>query len=148
MLHLTFYLKIISSLNAITLTLWIGSLFYYILSVQSSVSLLDKTLKSSVLLQNLKKFYQVNGITAVITILCQGILFTSHYLNQSLNWLSYLFLFTIILMIFIHFYGFSNLYQKASRAIRPKSELYKKINNNFKLNLFLGIINIILLNFL
>ncbi len=52
MIHMTFFWKIIISLNSITLSLWIGSLFYYIISVTSSVGLLDNIQKSSIILKN------------------------------------------------------------------------------------------------
>lgn len=146
MIHMTFFWKIIISLNSITLSLWIGSLFYYIISVTSSVGLLDNIQKSSILLQNLKKLYQYNGINSLLTVLFQISLFIHLYIKKVINEVSYLTFLTIILMVILHFYSYSSIYQKAKRAIRPKANLYNKINNILKFICFLGIINITLIN--
>lgn len=147
MAHMNFYWGIITSINSIALSLWIGSLFFYCLSVRSSVGLLDKTLKSSVLLQNLKRIYQLNGFNAFAILICQLILFIHHYFDKTVNWSGYAAIITTILMIILHLYSFTSAYQKANRSIRPKTDLYNKICNIFKLIIFLGIIDILLLNF-
>lgn len=146
MSHVTFDWNVAFALNAIAISLWIGSLFYHVFGLQSSLGLLDQTQKTSVLLQSLKKLFHFNWGNAFIALICQSILFVHQYLNSAINWLSYLTLSIIILMILLQFYGFTTSYRKARRALRPKNSVFNQINKTLKLNILLGILNIILLN--
>lgn len=148
MSHVSLYWEPIAALNDIVLALWVGSLFYHIFGLQPSLGLLDQTQKISVLLQSLKKLFQFNWINAVIALICQGAMFIHLYLSNTANWSNYSDIIIIILMVFVQFYSFTTPYRKARRALRPKGPLFDKINTMLKLNIILGILNLILLNFI
>lgn len=151
MLHLSFYWGLITALNAVVLSLWIGSMFYYCFGLQASLSLLDKTQKTSISLQGLRKLFQFNWINAPIALLCQAAL-AYHQMAHSqtngmiLSWNAIAALLFVFLLIILQFYNFTGNYQKARRSIRPKQEVFHKINTVIKLSILIGILDIILVN--
>lgn len=147
MSHMAFYWNSLSALTILGLALWIGNMFYYVFGLYPSLGLLDPTQKSSVLLQGLKRLSLFSSVSAFLTFTCQVILLIHFYLSHTINWLYYSTLCITLLMLILQFYGFTKAYQKVRRALRPKINMFSKINSLLKYNLILGILDLILMNF-
>ncbi|MDI2113495.1 hypothetical protein [Commensalibacter nepenthis] len=148
MSQIAFYWGPINAVHNIGFTLWIGGIFYYIFGLQSCLSLLDPTQKTSLQLQSLRKLFQFNWIFGVITLVTQAaLLFRNSYDIHSITWSSWAALGLVIVMIILQFSVFTSAYRKARRALRPKPEIFRNINNPLKLIIFLGVISLVLLAF-
>ncbi|MDI2090391.1 hypothetical protein [Commensalibacter oyaizuii] len=139
-----FYWGPICTLHAISMALWIGSIFYYAFGVQSCLSLLDPTQKNSVQLQCLRKLFQFSWISGPIAFITQATLLISPSFKDHTLWAVYGSILLILIMIVMQFYIFTTSYRKARRALRPKPNLFTQINNPLKLIVFLGIIDFVL----
>lgn len=147
MSQIAFYWGPLNAVHNITMALWIGSIFFYIFGLQSCLSLLDPTQRNSVQLQSLNKLFQFNWLNAIIVILTQAaILFLSDGYNIK-HPSAIIAMGIVIIMIILQFIVFTNSYRKARRALRPKPEIFRKINTPLKLIVFLGIIDLALLAF-
>lgn len=144
-----FYWEPIAAIHTITLALWIGSIFYYVFGLQSCLSLLDPTQKTSLQLQSLRKLFQFSWINAFLALITQIAAMGLTLLNTphitAITWSTYAAIIVVFLMFIIQFYVFTTAYRKARRALRPKPAVFTKINTPLKLIVFLGIINWILL---
>ncbi|OUI79270.1 hypothetical protein HK18_01500 [Commensalibacter intestini] len=144
-----FYWEPIAAIHTITLALWIGSIFYYVFGLQSCLSLLDPTQKTSLQLQSLRKLFQFSWINAFLALITQIAAMGLTLLNTphitAITWSTYAAIIVVFLMFIIQFYVFTTAYRKARRALRPKPAVFTKINTPLKLIVFLGIINWVLL---
>lgn len=144
-----FYWEPITAIHTITLALWIGSIFYYVFGLQSCLSLLDPTQKTSLQLQSLRKLFQFSWINAFLALITQiaaiGLTFLNNPNITAITWSTYAAIIIVCLMFIIQFYVFTTAYRKARRALRPKPAVFTKINTPLKLIVFLGIINWVLL---
>lgn len=144
-----FYWEPITAIHTITLALWIGSIFYYVFGLQSCLSLLDPTQKTSLQLQSLRKLFQFSWVNAFLALITQIAAISLTLLNNphiaAITWSTWAAMIIIIVMFIIQFYVFTTAYRKARRALRPKPAVFSKINTPLKLIVFLGIINWVLL---
>ncbi|CAI3930267.1 MULTISPECIES: hypothetical protein [Commensalibacter] len=148
MSQIAFYWGPLTAIHNITIALWIGSIFYYVFGLQSCLSLLDPTQKNSLQLQALRKLFQFNWINGIIVFVTQGVLiFHNDFELSNIAWSAGAALVIIIIMLILQFYVFTTSYSKARRALRPKPEVFRKINTPLKLIVFLGILNLVLLVF-
>lgn len=148
MSQIAFYWGPLTAIHNITISLWIGSIFYYAFGLQSCLGLLDPTQKNSVQLQSLRKLFQFNWINGGIVILTQAaLIFQKSFDVSTITWSVWAAFIITVLMIIVQFYVFTSAYRKARRALRPKPEVFRKINTPLKLIVFLGIINLVLLAF-
>lgn len=148
MSQIAFYWGPLTAIHNITIALWIGSIFYYVFGLQSCLSLLEPTQKNSVQLQSLRKLFQFNWINGGIVVLTQAaLIFQKKSDISTITWSLWAALIITFLMIILQFYVFTNAYRKARRALRPKPEVFRKINMPLKFIVFLGIINLVLLAF-
>lgn len=148
MSQIAFYWGPINAVHHISFAFWIGSMFYYIFGLQSCLSLLDPTQKTSLQLQGLRKLFQFSWIFGVTTLLTQALLlFSNSFDIHTITWSAWAALTIIVIMIILQFSVFTSAYRTARRALRPKPEVFRKINNPLKLIIFLGIIDLVLLAF-
>lgn len=132
----------ILAVHIVSFVTWIGGNIFICIALFSSLKLLDKTSRSSVLLQSLKRYF-IGVFHALITLFITGALLIYHigpHAFESKGIIGMAVLAILIALIFIKTY--LGPFKKASRSIRPQDETFLSIRKQFLIIVLLGIIAI------
>ncbi|MDG6094842.1 hypothetical protein LOC54_06915 [Acetobacter sp. AN02] len=114
--------SLVLTLHIAGITAWVGGALYSSLILPPSLTLLDKTQRTSVMLQALRRYFRMSG-HVVPAVLVSGWLMILHeggfaVMPWTVNAMQAL----ALVMAFLTFRAFSGPYQKARRAMRPGQE--------------------------
>lgn len=129
------------------ISVWIGGAIYAAFVLTPSLTLLDGTQRVSVHLQTLKRFFLVLWHVIPLTLL-SGWSMIFHmggftHLIWPINVMQILGLLMAVLFLLLFF----GPYQKIRRAIRPRPELFSNIRRIVIMNIFIGLITILVASF-
>lgn len=148
MTHLIIYRNTIFCIAMLLNSLWFGCNFFYVYAVQHSVSLLNSVQQTSIKLQCLKKLFLINWGCLLLLLIMESLLILMKGFSTLVVQYLLIGAFTmIVIALFILYRADFKFYTNAKRSIRPKSELFDKINTLLKFIVILSIINCALLNF-
>jgi uncharacterized membrane protein len=124
---------------------WLGGIAYASFVLRPSLGLLDNTQRVSVQLQTLKRFFLVVW-HAMPLVLISGwlMLFFREGGFANPDWHIHAMQGLGILMALIFAYAFFGPFRKARRAIRPQPALFERIRSLLTLNLFLGVLVVVI----
>lgn len=130
MIHL--FWIIILALHLLAITYWVGAAFST-MQMRRSVKLLDDTLASNVQLQHYTRFFRALKHVIPIALLSGGALFF-HALSRGwhLPWPYHLMALCALFMTALFLKMYFGPFREARRAMRPSSELFRKL---FRFNL-------------
>lgn len=135
--------SLVLAVHIISITLWIGGIFYAVAILRPSLGLLDATQRTSIMLQTMSRFFK--GLThAIPTALISGWLLILHeggFANAPWT-VNAMQAFGIIMAgLFARLYF--GPFQKVRRAIRPQASAFDSIRTQMLIIMALGFLAIL-----